>query len=136
MAKVNNRLEEIKYWNKMRQNSKPLKKTPLKKKAYKLKRQSTPIAKKSKKQSARDAKYMKARSEFLKVSGNEICQIILQHECTIIATDVHHRKGKVGDLYWDKKEFRSACRNGHNAVHDFPEEAYKTGDSVLRLKKD
>jgi hypothetical protein len=136
MAKINNRLEEIKYWNEKKKNSKPLKKTPIKKKSYKLKRQEKPIAKKSKKQSSRDVKYLKARLEFLSIPENKVCNIVIPHECTIIASDVHHKKGKVGELYFDKKYFRSACRNGHNAAHDYPEQAYKTGDSVLRLKKD
>jgi len=89
------------------------------------------IRPKSKKQDARDKKYLKIRATW--IIDHPICEIQIVPECSYHACDVHHTKGKLGDLYFDTKYFKAACRFCHEYVELHPKEAKELGFSSNRL---
>lgn len=46
--------------------------------------------------------------------------------------DVHHKRGKEGDLLYDVRYFLAVCRKCHTWIHDNPELAYEQGWSLSR----
>ena len=106
------------YWN-YRASLKPVK----------IKDISKPISKVSSKQLERLAKYRKIRNEFM---ANKNCEAKLQG-CTIKATDLHHAKGKIGDLLTDSRYFRALCRNCHNYIETHPNFAKENNYSLNRI---
>jgi hypothetical protein len=106
--------------------SKPLKRTP-------LKRSTTPIRKRSKKRASQENVYSRLRKEFL--LSSHTCQAKLPN-CTHTSTDVHHMRGRVGDLLTDTTHWLSVCRSCHNWIELNPKEAKKLGFSKDRLKND
>lgn len=89
-----------------------------------------PIPKVSAKQMKRLAEYRKVRDEFMKL--HPTCQAKLSG-CTIKASDLHHSKGRTGDLLTDKRYFKALCRKCHGYVETHPEQAKELGLSDSRL---
>lgn len=85
----------------------------------------------SDKQIERLAKYRKVRDEFMKL--HPMCQARLAG-CTIKATDLHHAKGKIGDLLTDKRYFKALCRKCHSYIETHPDWAKEMGYSLNRLE--
>lgn len=114
-----------------------VRKTPLKRsgslKRTAIKKRATPINKQSKKEAARQRKYMPIRNKFL--SENEVCQMMIVPECSYFATEVHHPEGKIEDLLWDASKFVAACRFCHIYVELHPTEAKEKMLSADRLNK-
>lgn len=90
-----------------------------------------PIPKVSQKQVERLAQYRKVRDQFMK--ENLLCQAKL-NGCTVKATDLHHAKGKVGDLLTDKRYFKALCRSCHSYIEINPNFAKEKGFSLNRLE--
>lgn len=90
---------------------------------------SKPIKSKSDKMSALDQTYIVLRKKFLE--NNSGCQAKI-HECTLQATDVHHKKGR-GLYYLDTKTWLAVCRSCHNWIELHPKEAKELGFSTNRL---
>lgn len=88
------------------------------------------IRKVSKKQSANLRLYAKVREETLFENPN--CQAITEH-CSYNATEIHHKKGRIGELLTDKRYFLAVCRNCHTWIEEHPKEAKELGFSVSRL---
>lgn len=104
----------------------------------KPKKKVNPIAKKSLSQKKRDKLYFPVKKAFLKMPGNEMCNMRISPECIenrMRTVDVHHMKGKCGDLYWDIRYFLSACRRCHDYELSHDAEAKEKGVSLLRLSK-
>lgn len=97
-----------------------LKRTPLKKKAYK-------IPKMSEKRSIESKAYSTLRKVYLE--SHHDCQINKEGICQHKATTIHHSySGKDRDKYYlDIKTWFSACMNCHTWVHKFPREARQQG---------
>lgn len=87
------------------------------------------INKVSKKRSNELAEYTHKRKIFLK--DNPRCAVYPK----LMATDVHHKKGRVGSLFLDEKFWLPVSRLGHKWVEENPEEAINKGFSLLRLSK-
>lgn len=49
---------------------------------------------------------------------------------------IHHKKGRTGDLLWDKRYFLAVCHSCHRAIEDFPNMAISHGWSLSRHSKD
>lgn len=96
-----------------------------------VKKKPKPIPKVSANQIERLAKYRKVRDQFM--NENKNCQARLEN-CTIKATDIHHSKGKIGDLLTDKRYFKALCRNCHSYLEVHPNEAKEKGFSLSRLE--
>lgn len=98
-----------------------------------LKRVSTAVKKVSNKRSVQLKEYSKLRISYL--TDNPICNIQLPH-CTHDSTEVHHMKGKEGDLLLMVEYFKAACRSCHDWVTEHSNEAIELGFSVSRHKKE
>lgn len=49
-----------------------------------------------------------------------------------LAVDIHHKKGRTGDLLFDVRFFMPVCREHHKFIHDNPDYAYERGWSLSR----
>jgi hypothetical protein len=74
-----------------------------------------PVNKVSAKRKVQNEIYSELRRIFL--NKNPTCQG--QYEgCTYNATDVHHLRGRVGDLFLDTRYWQALCRSCHLHCHD------------------
>lgn len=89
-----------------------------------------PINKVSDKRKIENAKYSVLRIEFLGKKENQICPITGWS-----TTDIHHKKGRIGDLFLDTRYWIALSREGHQHVEDNPEWAKENGYSLDRLSK-
>lgn len=76
--------------------------------------------------------HQKDKPEYLE--ENPYCEAKL-NVCTYQAIEVHHKKGRIGDLLNDKKYFLSVCRNCHEWIESHPKEAKELNLSISRLAK-
>lgn len=88
-----------------------------------------PIAHFSKKREKKQREYRKIVKKFL--SKNIRCQV---KGCNKISEDVHHTRGRVGDLLTDERYFLAVCRDHHTLIECSPEWAKQKGYSQSRLK--
>ncbi len=66
--------------------------------------------------------YTVLRREFL------IAHPTCQHPgCMSASRDVHHKKGRIGELLTNKRHFLAVCRPHHRHIHDHPSEARHNG---------
>lgn len=70
---------------------------------------------------------------YIFLTENEICQAGIKYVCTGASTDVHHMKGREGDLYLDKDNWLAVCRSCHQYIELHPKEAKERGFSKSRL---
>lgn len=75
--------------------------------------------------------YLKKKKVYLKDNPN--CQF---PGCKKKANDLHHKRGRVGDLLTDERYFLGLCRDHHNWVHLNPIAALEMGLSEKRLAKE
>ena len=64
--------------------------------------------------------YTVLREQFMK--NHPLCQARIPG-CNIKATDIHHKKGRVGKLFLDDSEFLAVCRMCHTWIENNPAEA-------------
>ena len=100
-------------------------------KKQKTKKEFIKIPQISKKRQVEQLKYSVLRIEFLGKSENKVCPIT-----GLETTDVHHKKGRVGDLYLDTKYWVALSREGHKFVEENPIWAKENGYSLNRLSND
>lgn len=93
-----------------------------KKVVYKL------IAKVSSKRKIQNLQYSADRIVFLNKPENRICPVTGNK-----TTDVHHRKGRVGDLFLNQEFWLAVSREGHIEIEEHPEWAKEMGYSINRL---
>ena len=67
------------------------------------------------------------------LASNKICE---HPECKNLSEDLHHAKGRVGNLLTDVRYFKALCRRCHRWVEDNPEQAKALGLSLSRLSDD
>lgn len=85
------------------------------------------IRQKSKRQGQRDRRYSKVANEFK--TRHPFCQVCEEfHPASKARTeDVHHRKGRRGDLLFDTRHFLATCRRHHDEIHSNPKWARTWG---------
>src|SRR5690606_4300770 len=66
-----------------------------------------PVKPMSNTQRQRIAKYSRVRAEYL--SEREPCEAKIPGPCTVRATEIHHPKGKLGDLLPDTENMVAIC---------------------------
>ena len=93
-------------------------------------KQKVPVKKISDKRKKEMSVYDKRRLAFLAL--HKWCQAALP-ECTKLATEVHHKKGRVGDNYLDMTSWLAACHSCHHWIEHHPEKAKELGLSESRL---
>jgi len=86
-----------------------------------------PLSPRSSKQQKLEALYSILRTKYLQ--HHPYCEAHLPG-CQINASDIHHKKGRTGDLMLDDTEFLAVCRTCHGWIETHPEEA-----KVLDLSK-
>ncbi|RLI48613.1 hypothetical protein DRO61_06235 [Candidatus Bathyarchaeota archaeon] len=93
------------------------------------KKKRKPIPKVSKKMQKQLRRYDVVREEYL--NDHPICE-----RCNEKHSDqIHHKKGRVGDLLTDKRYFLASCDTCHRWIENNPLEAIKMGFSIKRLEK-
>lgn len=72
------------------------------------------MPKQSKKQRERALKYAKVREPYL--AEHQICEV---RGCNRKSTNVHHKKGRIGELLFDTEFFMACCHICHpNKIHN------------------
>ena len=89
------------------------------------------INQKSKKRIDQEKIYTQLRKAFLNKKENKICPITKKP-----TTDIHHKKGRIGDLLLDTKYWVALSREGHKKVEENPLWAKENGYSLSRLAND
>lgn len=89
-----------------------------------------PISHRSPKRAKEEKEYSLLRKEFL--TKNHMCQAHLPC-CTGMATDVHHKEGRIGKLLLDILKWLSVCRACHDWIENNPKEAKELGFSLNRV---
>ena len=89
-----------------------------------------PIAKKSEKKEKLDYLYSIARKQYLE--RKPMCEARLPG-CSLNATDIHHKRGRVGEYYLDTTHFLAVCRSCHTIIETQVEMAKEEGFSESRL---
>lgn len=59
------------------------------------------------------------------------CKAQLEN-CTVRATDIHHKKGRLGELYLDTNYWLPTCRSCHTWITENPLKAIAKGLSITR----
>jgi hypothetical protein len=90
-----------------------------------------PIPARSSKKIDQDKEYTKLRKKFL--NDNPMCEAHLM-DCLQKATEVHHKKGRTGDLYLDVQYFLAICNSCHRKITDDSKMAIELGLSEYRNK--
>ena len=90
-----------------------------------------PIAKHSPKRAKEEREYSKEAKAFK--LANPDCAARLKG-CTGATEDVHHMKGKIGDLLLDQHYWLPACRHCHDWIEKNSKKAKILGLSVSRLE--
>jgi hypothetical protein len=89
------------------------------------------IAKVSNSRKIEEMIYKSERIKFLMLPENKVCPITKKP-----TTDVHHKKGRTGSLYLDKRYWIALSREGHIYVEENPEWAKENGYSLKRLSNE
>lgn len=89
------------------------------------------IAPKSEKRTREEKIYSGKRLIFL--NENPMCKAHLPGICTNHTTDVHHKAGRVGDLYLDVKFWLPVCRACHMWIETHPIQAREMGLSTSKI---
>ena len=89
------------------------------------------IKPRSTKRAKQEREYMKIRAKFLE--ENPYCQAEWMC-CGLLATEIHHKKGKINDLLTDVRYFLAVCRICHQHIELHPKEAKELGFSLSRLE--
>ena len=89
-----------------------------------------PIKKVSDKMAVNLREYKKVRVEFLALHPN--CQANLK-DCTKVATQIHHKKSRIGSLLTDATHFLAVCHSCHHYIELHPIEAKKLKLSLDRF---
>lgn len=87
------------------------------------------IPKQSDEGKERMAIYNAIRSLFM---VDKICECCITDGIDTEATQVHHKKGRLGDLLYDIRHFMPVCAACHRYIEEHPNEAYWQGWSELR----
>ena len=89
------------------------------------KKEKAKIATESKKRKSENKEYLALREVFLK---GKKCPVTGKK-----ATQVHHKKGRIGTLLMDVKYWLAVSAEGHKKIEENPEWAKEMGHSLNRL---
>lgn len=112
-----------------------MRRTPIKRKTP-LKRSQKPIARNkrpnpiSEKQKIRNQQYNERRPIFLR--NNPVCKMAINSNCTRVATEVHHKEGRIGDNFLNESTWLPACDSCHKHATEHSAEAIENGISNRR----
>lgn len=107
-----------------KEHSKPLKRTPLKKKPF-------VINKVAPKRKVQNKAYLALRKDFL--IEHPTCEI-RGLKCQVKATEIHHTRGRENKMLLNKKWWKAVCHNCHREVTDNSKKAIEDGHSHSKHK--
>ena len=84
------------------------------------------IAFRSKKRAAQEREYTKLKNKYLE--DNPKCEV-----CNKLATEIHHKRGRVGDLLTDVGHFLAVDSRCHQSIENNPTWAKERGYSLDRI---
>ena len=84
-----------------------------------------PLAPRSTKRAKQESEYSNKRKIFM--LEHPMCQANISGLCTSQSTDVHHIKGRSGELLLEVSEWMSVCRACHQWIETHPIEATALG---------
>ena len=90
-----------------------------------------PIAPRSQKRSLEENLYSLRRKVFLQ--NHPMCEAHIQGICTGQATEIHHKKGRVGKDLLDELNWLALCHSCHEYVENHREFAMEKGFSIKRI---
>lgn len=96
----------------------------------KQKKLRTPVRKVSKKRAKENRIYTRHRQQFLE--EHPVCEAGLEG-CTVVATEIHHSEGRIGEKLLDVSTYKAVCRNFHKQIEERPAMAKENGLSKSRL---
>lgn len=112
------------HWCKRRnKKSTPIKRTPLKKKVYQIKRRSDKRAKEERMYNNEAKRYKEE---------NSLCAAMLEG-CTTTTDDIHHKTGRDNSRLLDKENWLPVCRNCHEWITKNSKQAIELGLSKRRI---
>jgi hypothetical protein len=88
-----------------------------------------PIRRISDKQAERNRQYSKDRREFLSRAENQNCRVFKEKK----ATEVHHRKGRLGRFLLEQQWWLPVSREGHQWIESNPDAAREKGFILTRI---
>lgn len=93
------------------------------------------IAPRSKKRAKEERDYSTVRKEYLE--EHPICEVCIRENnpYKYPATEIHHKKGRIGPLLTDSRYFLAVCRDHHEFIENNPKWAKLKGYSINRLTK-
>ena len=91
------------------------------------------INKISVKKQKQDGEYSKLRKLYLE--SHLFCEAKLPGICTLEATDIHHKAGRIGENYLKVSEWLAVCRSCHKFIEENPIIAKELNFSKNRLNK-
>lgn len=94
----------------------------------KLKPKQKPIPRRSKKRIVQELQYNADVKVFLGKPENKICPVTGQQ-----TNQVHHKKGRIGDLLLDQEFWLAVSPDGHDKIENNPIWAKEKGYSLNRL---
>lgn len=89
------------------------------------------IKKVSEKRKIENKVYLDLRKIYLNKPENKICPITGEK-----TTEIHHKKGRIGDLLNDTRFWMAVSRKGHQIIENNPEWAKKYGYSLNRINNE
>ena len=99
------------------------------------------IAKRSNKRAKQEREYAKVRDQYL--NDHPICEVHREpvgeiggmlYYCQ--ASEVHHKRGRIGKYLTDTRYFLAVCREAHDKIENNPSWAREKGYSESRLTKE
>jgi hypothetical protein len=98
-------------------------------KGYPKRKKVARIAPRCEKRAAEEREYSRERKKFLE--ENPRCAVYPYRQ----ATEIHHKKGRIGKLLLDKDFWLPVSREGHNAIENNPDWARQMGYTLNRFNK-
>lgn len=83
------------------------------------------------KSKAKNYEYLIRRKEYLLIHPS--CEAKIVSNCSMEATEIHHKAGRLGSLLVDDTNFLAVCRNCHQFIELNPKIAKELGFSTNRL---
>lgn len=84
------------------------------------------------KRQKQNREYLKIRKQYL--LDQPYCQAIITG-CEMNANQIHHQKGRIGELLNNTDHFLAVCENCHRWIENNPIKAKELGLSISRLGK-
>ena len=74
------------------------------------------------KRAKQTADYLRIRHQWLKV--HDVCEAPM---CQGKATEIHHKRGRIGELLCDTRHWVALCSHCHRWIHEHPKAARDAG---------